>query len=224
MPASLQLIADLAQLCPHPFRDRDALEPEPARPGLRADVREPQEVERLRLTRTARLPSPGGVPPELDQPRLVRVQLQSELRQPLAKLGQEPPRILLIFEPDDEVVRKPHRNDLPVRVLTPPPVDPQVVDIVQVNVRQERGHRCPLWRTFLTRCPLPVLDDPRSQPLPDQPQDPLVRDPVLQEPSQPNMIKLAEKVADIRVEHPSSPSSAQSRPRARPTHDPGRVP
>ena len=34
--------------------------------------------------------SPGGVPPELDQPGLVRVQLQPELREPLAKLGQEP--------------------------------------------------------------------------------------------------------------------------------------
>src|SRR5256885_12547961 len=129
MPASLELVVDLTQLRPDPLRDRDALEPEPARPGHRADVRETQEVERLRLAQTPRRPSPGGVPPELDQPRLVQVQLQPELRQPLVKLVQEPPRILLILEPDDEVVSKPHGNDLPVRLRPPPPVDPQVVDI-----------------------------------------------------------------------------------------------
>jgi hypothetical protein len=43
---------------------------------------------------------------------------------------------------------------------------------------------------------LPVLDDPCGQPLVDQPQDPLVRDPVLKKPSQPNMIKLAEGIPD----------------------------
>ena len=32
---------------------------------------------------------PGGVPPELDQPRLARVQFQPELREPAAQLCQE---------------------------------------------------------------------------------------------------------------------------------------
>jgi hypothetical protein len=68
-------------------------------------VREAQEVERLRLTLTPRRPVPGSEPPELDQPGLVRVQLQPELREPLAKLGPEPPRILFMLEPDDEIVR-----------------------------------------------------------------------------------------------------------------------
>ena len=50
--------------------------------------------------------------------------------------------------------------------------------------------------------PGPVLDDPCGQPLADQPQDPFIRDPVLEEPSQPVPIKLAEEVADVRVQHP----------------------
>jgi hypothetical protein len=54
---------------------------------------------------------------------------------------------------------------------------------------------------FPARRPLPVLDDPGGQPFTDQPQDPLVRDPVLQELPKPAVIKLAEEVADIRVEH-----------------------
>ena len=48
----------------------------------------------------------------------------------------------------------------------------------------------------------PVLDDSRGQPLADQPQDPLVRDPVPEELLQPALIKLVEEVADVRVEHP----------------------
>jgi hypothetical protein len=43
---------------------------------------------------------------------------------------------------------------------------------------------------------------PRGHPLLDQPQDPLIRDPVLQEPLQPAMVKAGEVVAEIRVEHP----------------------
>ena len=90
MPASLELVVDLSQLRPHPLRDRDTPQPEAPVPGLPADVREAQKVERLRLAQTPRCRSLGGAPPELDQPRLVRVQLQPELREPLAKLGQEP--------------------------------------------------------------------------------------------------------------------------------------
>jgi hypothetical protein len=68
-------------------------------------MREAQEIERLRLAGPARFPVPGGVPPELDQPRLARVQFQSELRGPAAQFVQEPFSVLLILEPDDEIVR-----------------------------------------------------------------------------------------------------------------------
>jgi len=58
--------------------------------------------------------------------------------------------------------------------------------------------RCPL------RClrPAPVLDDSCGQPITDQPQDPPVRDPMLDELHQPGLIELGEEVADIRVEYP----------------------
>jgi hypothetical protein len=51
-------------------------------------VREAQEVERLRFAEPACPPVPGGVPPELDQPRLTRVQFQPELREPAAQLAR----------------------------------------------------------------------------------------------------------------------------------------
>jgi hypothetical protein len=44
------------------------------------------------------------VRPELDQPGLVRVQFQAELREPAAQLRQEPFSVVLVLEPDDEVI------------------------------------------------------------------------------------------------------------------------
>jgi hypothetical protein len=83
-------------------------------------VREAQEVERLRLAQAPCRPVAGGEPPELDQPGLTRVQLQPELREPPAQPGQEPLSVLLVLEPDDEVVRLCRAVDyaeLPVNVL-----------------------------------------------------------------------------------------------------------
>ena len=84
MPTPRQLLLDLAQLRPHPPRVGDALERETSAPVLRADVREAEEVERLRLAEAAHLPSFGGEPSELDQARLLGRQLQTKLRDPVA--------------------------------------------------------------------------------------------------------------------------------------------
>src|SRR6266540_2946970 len=95
MPPPHALVLELMQLGPHPFRDRDTAKPETPAPGLPADVRKSQEIERLRLAQPARLPPPGGGPPEFDQTRLAGMQFQGELREPLAKVHQEPFRVIL---------------------------------------------------------------------------------------------------------------------------------
>ena len=59
----------------------------------------PEEVERFRLALPRAARFADGEPPELDQPGLVRVQLQAELREPLAQLGQEPLGILPCSKP-----------------------------------------------------------------------------------------------------------------------------
>src|SRR5919106_2165744 len=89
MPPSHQLGLDFAELGSHPLLAGDALEREASAPGLRADVREAEELERLRLPESSLLTSLGGEPAELDQPRLLRVQLQRELREALAKVREE---------------------------------------------------------------------------------------------------------------------------------------
>src|SRR5512133_3223789 len=94
MPASLEFVVDLMQLGPHPLWDCDALELETPAFGRRADVREAKKRKRLRPPDAALVPVLGGVPSELDQARLLRVQLQRELRKPLPKIAKEPLGVL----------------------------------------------------------------------------------------------------------------------------------
>src|SRR6266516_111230 len=89
-------------------------------------------------------PVPGGLPPELDQPGLIRVQLQPELRGPAAKLVPEPLSVFPVLEPDDEIVGETHDDHITARVPLPPPAGPQVQDVAQVHVGEQRRNRCPL--------------------------------------------------------------------------------
>jgi hypothetical protein len=76
MPDATELIHDPLECCPFPFALRLALELESsAIPHGPADVREPKEVERLRLTLAASVPITGCKAAELDQARLLRVQI-----------------------------------------------------------------------------------------------------------------------------------------------------
>jgi len=85
--AALEKIAPQgAQLRPRPLRVGDPLELETPPPVLPANVGEAQEPERLRLAESPLLTLLGGKPPEPDQPRLLGVQLQGELREPVAKI------------------------------------------------------------------------------------------------------------------------------------------
>jgi hypothetical protein len=115
MPALHQRVFDLAQPRPHPLCNRDPLQREAPLPRLRADVREAEEVERLRPTVATRL-SFGGEPSELDQARLLRVQLQRERREPFAQVNLEPLRVLTMLKAHDEVVREAHDHYVAVRV------------------------------------------------------------------------------------------------------------
>jgi len=76
--------SDCAQaLCHAGADDREAA----VTPSLRAAMREAEEVEGLRLALTALRPVRLRVPAELDEVRLVRVQRQSELRQPFPQVA-----------------------------------------------------------------------------------------------------------------------------------------
>ena len=99
VPALPELVFDLFQLRPHPLRDGDPPDLETSCPRLPADVREAEETGRLRLPGAPLLPVRGGEPPELDQPRLARVQLQGEPREPVAEVPQELPGVSQMANP-----------------------------------------------------------------------------------------------------------------------------
>src|SRR5262245_57482252 len=63
-------------------------------------VGEAQEVEGFRLARATLLPIPGGEPPELDQPRFLRMQVQAELPETLPQFTQEPLGLVAVLKPD----------------------------------------------------------------------------------------------------------------------------
>jgi len=68
-----QLLFDLLQLGSHTLRDRLAFDGERSLSGLPAIVREPQEVERLRLAQPSLRSTFRRVSAELDESRFVRV-------------------------------------------------------------------------------------------------------------------------------------------------------
>jgi hypothetical protein len=100
--ATAELGLHLAQLGLQPLPDRLPHHRESPVPLLPADMREAEEVERLRLPLAGALPALGRERSELQQPRLLGVQLQAELRKPLAQLSQAPLGIRPVLKPYDE--------------------------------------------------------------------------------------------------------------------------
>ena len=71
--AVTNLLFDLSQFSPHALADRQASHRESPQSVFPADVREAQEVERLRLSFSSSFPVLFGKPAELDPARLIRV-------------------------------------------------------------------------------------------------------------------------------------------------------
>ena len=86
----------------------------------------------------------------------------------------------------------------------------QMVQWVGVDVRQKRADHRALWRTLRRRNLKAVLKHTRLQPFPDQTDNTLVADPVLNELDQPIMIDCVEERTDIGIENPMHLSSCDS--------------
>jgi plastocyanin len=82
-------------------------------PGLPANTREAQKVERSRFGPSATAPSSIRFATEGQEPRFLRVQFQSELRKSVAQFEQKLLGIFPMLKPDHEVVRKTHRDPTP---------------------------------------------------------------------------------------------------------------
>jgi hypothetical protein len=109
-------------------------------------VREPEEVERLRFTKTPLVTPSCRVSTELDQACLVRMHRQPELLHARAHLRQESLRIVQSLEADYAVVGVSNNDHVPTGVAVSPLLRPQVEDIMQVHVGQQWGYNRPLRR------------------------------------------------------------------------------
>ena len=122
--------------------------------------------------------------------------------QALAHHIEKPMGIGLVLEPDHHVVGITHDDHVAGGVALSPAVHPQVEDVVQVDVGEQRRDHRSLPRPLVTDRHRPVLEHPRLQPFPDQADDARIADPVLNETDQPVVADRIEKRPDIGVQYP----------------------
>ncbi len=184
--APLQFGFHLAQLRLQPFTNRlPQHRVVTVAPLLPADMREAQEVERLRLSLSALLPVLDRIRPELQKARLLRMQFEAELSHSFAQFCPEPFGIRLLLESNHDVVGIPHDDHIAMRLLSTPCLDPQIKGVMKIDIRQQRRCTAALGGTFLHSDSFPILQHARVQPFLDEPHDAPVCNAVLDELHQP---------------------------------------
>ncbi len=102
VPPSPEFLLEVMQLGAHPVAPRLPPKQEAAAPGAPADMRETQEVERLRLAQTAPFAVARCEAAKLDEARLFLMQREREPRHPLFQVRLEPLGVGLVLEAGDE--------------------------------------------------------------------------------------------------------------------------
>ena len=101
-------------------------------------MREPEERERFRFPLPALPAIRRREAPERDEPRLLRMDFQPKLRQPLLEVSQETHGIGLMLESGNEIVSVADDDHVPLRHFLAPYLGPQIENIVQIHVSQQR--------------------------------------------------------------------------------------
>ncbi len=125
MPATREGSFHRAQRCPHPRLDGVSRQEKVSSPGLRADVREAEEVEGLRLPVTTLSSISGSEATKFEHACLFRMQFQREATQSLAKLLQKLRGFNLVLEPNQKVVSEAHDDDVAVGLTLSPLLGPE---------------------------------------------------------------------------------------------------
>lgn len=183
------------------FGTREPQDHELALSGLPAAMREAQEVEGLRFALSPAASVLPGEAPELDQPRLLGVQLQPELAQPFGHRALEALGVVTELEPGNPIVGIPHRDHIAPGVAPPPLLYPQVEHVVQVDVGQQRTDAAALHRTQITSAQPAFFQHARVQPFLDQPHHARVSHAVFDEQDQLVVFDGVEELADVGIEN-----------------------
>ena len=136
-------------------------------------------------------------PDEARDPGLVGMQAQPERCQDRGDQLAGPDGLLAGRTQDDEVVRVAHQHSQPS-----PCVRPCLIEDVQGDVAQQRRDRRALRRARLGGGHDPALEDPRSQPTPQQLEHPPVRHAPLELSDQRRLRDLVKTAVDVGVKRP----------------------
>jgi hypothetical protein len=182
MHASPQLDLHLLQLGLHAFANGVPKHHKPPLLRLPADMLEAEEIEGLRFAQTNALSVGRRMASELEKPRLLRVQLQLELLHTFFQFRPEPFGLVLELESNQGIVGITHHDHIAVRTLLTPCLNPEIEDVMEVEIRQQRRCTATLRRAFLRERSHSLFQHARVQPFLDETHDAPVRYPVLEEP------------------------------------------
>src|SRR5467141_3803978 len=170
-----------------------------------------EKVEGRRLPFSTLVPVADRERSELQQSRLLGMQFQVELPHSFRKFRPKLIGIRFAVKAHHDVVRETHHDDIAVRALLTPCLDPQIEYVMKIDVGQKRRSTSALGRPFLRPYSFPILQHAGSQPFLDEPHDAPVCYPVLDELHKPFVREAIEKAFDVQVEHPVHFSRQQSR-------------
>jgi len=204
VPAPAQFGLDLLKFPAHPFLGCPANDRiHPIASLLPTNVGEAQEVECLRPILAAPETVRSRVRPKLDQPRLFRMQRQTELLESLLEFGQTPLRRRSALKSDHEVVRPPYDDHVAAEaVRLSPVIDPEVEYVMKENVRQQRGDDPALRRSLIDSLPSPLLQHAGLEPFADQTHDAQISDAMLDELHEPSVVNRVEEPSNVRIDNP----------------------
>jgi hypothetical protein len=202
MHAFPQGLLDLPQLLSQPVGHGFAPNRELPLPRCAAYVCETEKVERIRLSLITPPSSFDRKTSKFDEPGLLQVQLQVEIEQTLPQLLNKPLGFYPVLEAQNEIIAIPHNDHIAPGIPPPPPVNPKVQNIVEIDICQQRADAPTLRRPFLHSSPLITFQHPGIQPLLNVAHHTPVPDPVLDKPNQPTVVDRIEETPDVCIEHP----------------------
>ena len=142
-----------------------------AAPRFAADEGETEKVEGLRFAEPASRSVRRRMAAELDDPGLVRVERKRKRLEPRPHRLEETPRVGLELEAEDMIVGVTHDDHVSFGFAPPPLRGPEIDDVVEVDVGEQRRDHRPLSRPLFADRHDPVLKDARLEPLLDQAED-----------------------------------------------------
>src|SRR6185295_13420756 len=132
------------------------------------DMCEAKKVECLRLPLSPPFSSFNRVAAELNHARLLGMQFQFELGEPLCQFLMKSYGVRLVLKAHYEVIGPAHHYHVAFGLCLPPVLHPEVEHVVQVDVSQQWRGTAALWRSFFTARPLSFFQHARFQPFTDE--------------------------------------------------------